>query len=232
LHINSLSSSSISSSPLIRPSHATISFSVLQAPSHTGQGTHLGVATSYLSSLSRGDKIQLAIRASPVAFSIPNNPAETPLICIAAGTGIAPFRGFMQERAAQRAAGRDLAPALLFFGCRGSVDDLYRDELDQWENDGVVQVKRAYSREPEKTEGCKHVQDRMMKEKLAAVELWRAGAKIYVCGSRGIADSVREAVITIKKAALMEDGKESEVSSVEQWFDELRNVRYVIDVFD
>ncbi|KAJ3454801.1 hypothetical protein MRS44_013401 [Fusarium solani] len=58
--------------------------------------------------------------------------ARTPIVCIAASTGIAPFRAFAQERAAMIAAGRkDLAPALLFFGCRNpEVDDLYRDELD------------------------------------------------------------------------------------------------------
>jgi cytochrome P450 / NADPH-cytochrome P450 reductase len=69
----------------------------------------------------------------------------------AAGAGIAPFRGFIQERAAQIAAGRKLAPASLFFGCRGlGVDDLYREKLDRWEGMGAGSVRRAMSRKESK----------------------------------------------------------------------------------
>lgn len=85
---------------------------------------------------------------------------------IAAGTGIAPFRGFLQERAAMAEAGRELAPVFLFFGCRApGVDDLYRDDFDAWQAAGVVDVRRAYSRaaedEGEEAKGCRYVQDRL-----------------------------------------------------------------------
>ncbi|KAJ0382236.1 hypothetical protein COL922a_012977 [Colletotrichum nupharicola] len=65
---------------------------------------------------------------------------------IAAGAGLAPFRGFVQERA--QAEGL-LAPALLFYGCRGAnLDDMYRAEFNQYESLGVVKVHRAFSRDP------------------------------------------------------------------------------------
>ncbi|RYC59007.1 hypothetical protein CHU98_g7216, partial [Xylaria longipes] len=96
---------SISSSPLWNPSHVTLTFAVLEAPSKSGQGTHVGVASSYLDSLEPGDKLHVAVRQSHAAFHLPQNPENTPVICIAAGTGISPFRGFMQERAEMIAAG-------------------------------------------------------------------------------------------------------------------------------
>ena len=69
------------------------------------------------------------------------------MIMIGAGTGLAPFRGFLQERAAQRRRG-PVATSLLFFGCRTSEDDyLYEDELSRYEADGVVKVDAVFSRE-------------------------------------------------------------------------------------
>ncbi|KAH7160568.1 hypothetical protein B0J13DRAFT_494237 [Dactylonectria estremocensis] len=90
-------------------------------------------------------KKKLVVRAPSTAFRLPREPKRTPIICIAAGTGIAPFHTFAQERAAMIAAGhKDLAPALLFFGCRNpEVDNLYRDELDEWERVGAMTVRRA-----------------------------------------------------------------------------------------
>jgi sulfite reductase alpha subunit-like flavoprotein len=68
---------------------------------------------------------------------------------IGAGTGIAPFRGFAQHRAGQRAQGHALGEALLLAGCRGSDEDrLYLDEWEAHERDGVIEVQWAYSREP------------------------------------------------------------------------------------
>ncbi|KAK5007552.1 hypothetical protein LTR28_005140 [Elasticomyces elasticus] len=82
------------------------------------------------------------------------DPENVPVIMAAAGTGLAPFRGFIQERAAQIGAGRTLAPAVLFLGCRDpDKDELYRAELDKWEKMGAVDIKRAYSRKSEASNG-------------------------------------------------------------------------------
>ncbi|TEA18110.1 Bifunctional cytochrome P450/NADPH--P450 reductase [Colletotrichum sidae] len=231
---------SISSSPMAHASNVTLTFSVLNEPSLSGQGPYIGVASSYLDSLAEGDSLHVAIRPSHAAFSLPSDTEHTPLICVAAGTGLAPFRGFIQERAAMLAAGRTLAPALLFFGCRSpDHDDLYRDELDEWEARGAVSVRRAFSREPDGSEGCKHVQDRMWRDRGELVELWKQGAKAYVCGSRGVAESAKETIIKIKVEMEKAKGEQPETAETEtdsekvkEWFESLRNIRYVTDVFD
>ncbi|RSL75152.1 hypothetical protein CEP51_011132 [Fusarium floridanum] len=221
---------SISSSPLWNQSRATITFSVLKGPALSGQGTYNGVATSYLDSLADGDTLQVAIRSSPAAFSLPSNPEHTPIICIAAGSGLAPFRGFIQQRAIMIESSRKLAPALLFFGCRSpDQDDLYRDEFDEWEKLGAVGVHRAYSRHGD---GCKYVQDRIWQDKEEFIELWEKGATVYVCGSRAMADSVREVMIKVKSEMERRSGGEMGFEEAKKWFDEQRNVRYVTDVFD
>ncbi|KAH7349219.1 cytochrome P450 [Pyrenochaeta sp. MPI-SDFR-AT-0127] len=93
---------SISSSPMEISNHATVTYSILHEPSFSGQGLYQGVASSYLSSLSEGDTVQIAVHKAHTGFNLPTEPEITPIICVAAGTGIAPFRGFMQERAAIR----------------------------------------------------------------------------------------------------------------------------------
>ncbi|KAM6536066.1 hypothetical protein FALCPG4_005587 [Fusarium falciforme] len=221
---------SISSSPLWNQSRVTITFSVLKGPALSGQGTYNGVATSYLDSLADGDTLQVAIRSSPAAFSLPSNPEQTPIICIAAGSGLAPFRGFIQQRAIMIESGRKLAPSLLFFGCRApDQDDLYRDEFDDWQKLGAVDVRRAYSRHGD---GCKYVHHRIWQDKEKFIELWEKGATVYVCGSRAMADSVREVMIKVKSEMEKRSGGEMSVEEARKWFDEQRNVRYVMDVFD
>lgn len=161
---------------------------------------------------------------------MPTNPESTPAIYIAAGSGLAPFRGFIQERAAMLSSGnRKLAPALLFFGCRSpDQDDIYRSQLDEWEGQGAVEVFRSFSRDPEKSEGCKHVDDMMWKNRERMIELWKQGAKVYVCGSRGVSESVKEAIIKIR----MEVDDSTDEEGTREWFEGLRNIRYVTDVFD
>ncbi|GKT78545.1 bifunctional P-450:NADPH-P450 reductase [Colletotrichum tofieldiae] len=224
---------SISSSPMATPNYVTLTFSVLNEPSLSGQGPYIGVASSYLDSLAEGDSLHVAIRPSHAAFSLPTDAERTPMICIAAGTGLAPFRGFIQERATMLEAGRTLAPALLFFGCRSpDHDDLYREELDKWEALGAVSIRRAYSRDSDKSKGCKHVQDRIWQDREELVELWKQGAKAYVCGSRGVAESAKETIIKIKVEMEKAKGEDTDEDNVKDWFESLRNIRYVTDVFD
>lgn len=219
--------SSISSSPLSDPNLVTLTYALLDEPSFSGQGRYVGVATNYLSSLNPGDRLHVAVRPSHAAFNLPQSPESTPIVCVAAGAGIAPFRGFIQERAVQIAAGRSLAPALLFYGCRGREDDLYHEELEEWEKGGVVTVKRAYSRETTReTTGCKYVQDRLMKEKDHLYELWDKGAKLFVCGSRRVGSAVEQACI-----GLIKEWKAPGVNT-EEYFKNFYNERFVMDVFD
>ena len=124
-----------------------------------------------------------------------------------------------------------MAPAILFFGCRApGIDDLYREELDAWEKADVVEVRRSYSRKPEKSEGCKYVQERMWKDRDVVGKYWADGAKVYVCGSRAIADGAKATFLKIKST--VEDEEELDEAATEKWFTSLRNIRYVTDLFD
>lgn len=226
---------SISSSPLHNASHCTLTYSVLDAPALSGTGQrHLGVATSYLASLQPGDKLHVAIRPSHASFHLPVDGEKKPVIMIAAGSGLAPFRGFIQERAAMMGAGRKLAPAMLFFGCREpDQDDLYREEFDRWQEMGAVDVRRSYSRRPEASEGCAHIQDRLWKDRKEVQSLWDNGAKVYVCGSRGVSDAVRETAIKMWIDGAKENhGKVLSVEDATERFDAANYERIATDVFD
>lgn len=255
---------SISSSPLVRGDRCTLTYSVVDAPALSsssskseGEGgkgkgrRHVGVASSYLASLQPGDRLHVAVRPSHSAsFRLPVDAERTPLVMIAAGSGIAPFRGFVQERAAMLGAAdgeeegeenrqqpqqkKKLAPALLFFGCRDpGADDLYREELDRWEALGAVEVRRAYSRRPEASGGCAHVQDRLWADRADVQALWEAGARVYVCGSRGVADNVREMAIRMfVDGAKVNHGKELSIEEATERFEAVRHERFATDVFD
>ncbi|KAG4220217.1 Bifunctional cytochrome P450/NADPH--P450 reductase [Phytophthora cactorum] len=225
---------SISSSPMWNPTHVTLTFSVLEAPSKSGQGTYVGVASSYLASLAPGDKLHIAVRPSHAAFHLPQDVENTPVICVGAGTGLAPFRGFIQERAAMVAAGRTLAPAILFVGCREpGRDDLYAEEFAEWERAGAVTVRRAFSRKPEASDGNKYVQDALRAYADDVLKLWRDGARLYICGSRAVGEGVKEAIVDlIKKSAQETEGKEITDEQAARWWEGMRNTRYATDVFD
>ena len=199
---------SISSSPLSSPTTATITYGILSSTTskRNPPGSSLvstdhqhqfhGVASTYLASLSPSDKIQVSVRRTAKStFRLPHDPS-TPLLMFCAGTGLAPFRGFVQQRVVQMENNPriKLAPAVLFIGCRSQTRDrLYADELDGWVEKGAASIKYAFSQEPEKSKGCKYVADLMEKERELIVETWRAGARVYLCGSRDFADSVRAA---------------------------------------
>ncbi|KAK7967911.1 bifunctional p-450: NADPH-p450 reductase [Apiospora aurea] len=234
---------SISSSPLANPGTLTLTYSVLDAPAYSGVGRHVGAASLYLSGLLPGDRIQASVRAAAGGFRLPLEPAKTPIVCIAAGTGVAPFRAFVQERwVLCTTKKQELAPALLFYGCRDAADDdLYRDEFDAWERAGAVTVYRAYSRrrggatddEGEAADGCRYVQERLWRERAAVGALWRREARFYVCGATRMAQAVKGVLVRIVQT---ESGRGGGPAMTEEeaarWFDTHRNERFATDVFD
>jgi cytochrome P450/NADPH-cytochrome P450 reductase len=224
---------SISSSPLWNPNHVTLTYAVVDQPALSGQGRYVGVASNYLSSLAPGDKLHVSVRSSHQAFHLPKDTKNVPVICIAAGTGLAPFRGFIQERAAQIAAGRTLAPALLFYGCHAPDSDLlYSDLLKKWETLGAITLKLAFSRKSDASEGCKYVQDRLYHDRADIIKLFDAGAKLFVCGSREVGDGVQETLIKIAKQRIKEEeGRDVDDAKAREWFEGLRNERFATDVF-
>ena len=218
---------SISSSPLWNEDHCTLTIAVVDAPAFSGQGTYLGAASNYLASTHPGDKISVAVRPSNAAFHPPTS-LETPIIMVCAGTGLAPFRGFLQERAIQAAGGQKLAPALLFFGCdHPDVDYLYRDELENWERAGVVQLRPAFTFAPDGD--IQFVQHRLWHDQADVVELFKQNARIFVCGDgQRMAPAVRDTFVRT-----YQEGTQSSPESAEAWANELERTsnRYVADVF-
>jgi sulfite reductase (NADPH) flavoprotein alpha-component len=157
-----------------------------------------GVASTYLSERIRaGQKVRIFIQQSH-GFRLPAS-GDTPVIMVGPGTGVAPFRAFLQERQASGAKGKNW----LFFGDQKSDHDfLYRDELEQYHQQGVLsRLTTAFSRDQEKKV---YVQHRMMEH---ATDIWswlKQGAHFYVCGdARRMASDVDHAL----KQIVAEQGK-------------------------
>ena len=187
---------SIASSPLSHPHAVALCIAIVEGPALCGHGRFQGVASSFLANTTPGTRLAVAVRPSQRHFHPPSDP-QTPMVLICAGTGLAPFRGFLQERAAQAEAGRAVGPALLFFGCdHPEVDFLYRDELAAWQAAGVVDVRPAFTYSVE--DDVKFVQDRLWKDRADVARLVRERAVVYVCGDgRHMAPAVRNTLARI-----------------------------------
>jgi cytochrome P450/NADPH-cytochrome P450 reductase len=219
---------SISSSPRWSPDHVTVTVAVLEAPALSGVGRYQGAASTYLAGARAGTKVAVTVRPSNVAFHPPES-LSTPVVMVCAGSGLAPFRGFLQDRALQaQEEGIRPAPALLFFGCdHPDVDYLYRDELAAWSAQGVVDVRPAFSGAP--ADDVTYVQDRLWADRAEVIELVRQGAVFFVCGDgRFMAPAVHDTCVRIYSEATG-----STIEQAEAWMTEmeLERARYVADVF-
>lgn len=219
---------SLSSAPSQQPGEGTLTYTVVGSDeSERKTGTGGGVASKYLASLEKGNVLFVSHFPAQREFRLP--PPETPIIMISTGAGLAPFRGFIQECAGLQALGKKLAPALLFFGCRGEqLDDLYRQELDDLEKRGIVTVHRAYSRQP--GAACKYVQDSIVKFREEVAELWGAGAVVYVCSGKKISDAVFEVLAPVLYEVDQRSGQTK--VDMEVWTKQLPRERYVMEIFN
>ncbi len=152
------------------------------------------IMASYLKTISPGNGIRLFLQHNQ-AFTLPED-LSTPIIMIGPGTGLASLRGFLQEREATSATGKNW----LFTGDRQKEFDFhYREELTEYVQSGLLRLDTAFSRDSsEKT----YVQDLMLKEKK---DLWKwikeDGAHIYICGdAKAMGKDVQKTLIVIAES--------------------------------
>ncbi|MGH6735003.1 MAG: sulfite reductase subunit alpha [Methyloceanibacter sp.] len=165
---------SISSSPKADPGRVSLT---VDAVRYTIAGRlREGVASTFFDGrIAPGAKLKVYVQKAH-GFALPSDGA-TPIIMVGPGTGIAPFRGFLQERLATSATG----PAWLFFGHqRSACDFFYEEDLDGLQAAGVLtRLSLAWSRDGDKKV---YVQDRMREEGPEIFAWLERGARFYVCG--------------------------------------------------
>jgi cytochrome P450 / NADPH-cytochrome P450 reductase len=185
---------SISSSPLVSADTCSITVGVVEAPARSGYGVFKGICSNYLAGQPIGGTVYGFIRKPTIPFRPPDNP-HLPMIMVGPGTGVAPFRGFLLERAALKQKGVPVGESILFFGCRDPLQDfLYEDELRAFEAAGVTRLFPAFSREPGKPKT--YVQQAIQEHSEDVWRLLQQEAVIFVCGEASrMAPAVRRAFV-------------------------------------
>ncbi|MCW4354157.1 bifunctional nitrate reductase/sulfite reductase flavoprotein subunit alpha [Hoyosella sp. YIM 151337] len=184
---------SISSSPKVSPDEVQLTVSVVRYENERGSARG-GVCSTFLADRCGETTVPLYLQRS-AHFRPPSDP-DTPMIMIGPGTGIAPFRAFLQDRRADGHTGKNW----LFFGEQKSATDFYyRDELQDMFRDGfLTRLDLAFSRDQRQKI---YVQDRMLEH---GAELWRwlsEGAHLYVCGDAArMAKDVDDTLLTIARS--------------------------------
>ncbi|KAL8382771.1 hypothetical protein RB595_006516 [Gaeumannomyces hyphopodioides] len=195
---------SISSSSLVQPKMISITAVVEKQMIPGRDDPFRGVATNYLLALkqkqngdpnpepfgrtyeitgprNKYDGIHMPVHVRHSNFKLPSDSSK-PIILIGPGTGVAPFRGFVQERAKQVENGLDVGKTILFFGCRKPAEDfLYESEWEEYKKTlgDKFELVTAFSREGPKKVYVQHRLKEMAKE---INDLLAQKAYIYVCG--------------------------------------------------
>ena len=179
-----------------------------------------GVCSSFLAE--RAGNVPVPVFPNTSKFRLPDD-GNTPIIMVGPGTGVAPFRAFLQERKAVGAKGKNW----LFFGSQKSACNyFYKEELEEYQRDGfLTRLDCAWSRDQEHKV---YVQDLMMQN---AAEIWKwleEGAQFFVCGdARRMAKDVDAA---LRKIIQQQGGQSEEATN--EFVEKLKNdKRYKRDVY-
>jgi sulfite reductase (NADPH) flavoprotein alpha-component len=211
---------SIASSPLAHTDEVHLTVAAVRYETHNRP--RKGVCSTYLADLVKpGDPVQVFIQPNK-NFRLPADPS-TPIIMVGPGTGVAPFRAFVEHRAALGGDGKNW----LFFGDQHyTYDFLYQLEWQDFLKDGVLtRLDVAFSRDqPEKV----YVQDRMIAQAKELYQWLAEGAHFYVCGDANrMAHDVHEALIAVveNQAGMSREAAEAYVEDLK------KTKRYQRDVY-
>jgi sulfite reductase (NADPH) flavoprotein alpha-component len=211
---------SISSSPKSNPGRVALTVDAVRYA--IDNRTRLGVCSTFLGSrIAPGDKLRMYVQKAQ-HFALPENPC-TPIIMIGPGTGVAPFRAFLQERDSTKSPGRNW----LFFGHQHSACDFfYEDELMALRSSGLLtRLTLAWSRDGDEKIYVQHRMREVGRDLMSWID---DGAHIYVCGdAKRMAKDVEAALTDI----VAQHGSRSPAEAI-SFVSELKaKQRYQADVY-
>ena len=211
---------SISSSPRAYPDEAHLTVATVKYETHGRQ--RKGVASTFLAERADHPTTVPLFFHSAKHFRLPED-GTLPVIMVGPGTGIAPFRAFLQDRKASGATGKNW----LFFGDqKASYDYLYREELEAMQRDGLLtRLDVAFSRDQEEKV---YVQHRMLENAAELYQWLEAGAHFYVCGDAS--RMAKDVDVALHKIVETAGGKTPEEAAA--YVDALKKAkRYKRDVY-
>ncbi|MEH7377803.1 sulfite reductase subunit alpha [Neobacillus drentensis] len=211
---------SIASSIAANPEEVHLTIGAVRYTSH-GRKRNGVCSVLCAERVNEGDTLPVFVQANK-HFFLPVS-QDTDIIMVGPGTGIAPFRSFVQERTVNKGKGK----SWLFFGDQHAASDfLYQDELEKYQQDGVLtKLDAAFSRD---TAQKVYVQHKMLEHSKELYEWLQKGAYFYVCGDKEyMAKDVHETLISIieKEGAMSRDAAEAYLKDMQ------KQGRYQRDVY-
>lgn len=215
---------SISSSSAKHPGSIHVTCAVVREVMPTGR-VHEGVCSYWLKRAAVGTQVPIFVRRS--SFKLPEDP-QAAVLMVGPGTGLAPFRGFIQEREQLQLDHQELGPTVLYFGCRNRAHDfIYEAELRAAEEAGVLtELQVAFSREGPAKDYVQHHLERNADKVYTLLK--KRNTHLYLCGdAKHMAKDVHRAIV-----ALVQQCGEMSGTQAEAFVKELSDTgRYLKDVW-
>lgn len=232
---------SISSSALCEPRSIDLTISALRAKhlasDEAAPQFYEGACSNYLAQLAPGDLLTGRVRAVDSHF-LPPTDLSTPMIMVGPGTGVAPFRGFIQDRLWHKQEGKALGPAALFFGCRHpQADFLYQEEFERAHEAGLVELAVAFSRcaadeltpSADYLQVAGYVQDAITSRADRVWSMLNDGGIVYVCGD---AANMLPDVKACFRALYLANTPDADEAAATEWLATLeRDARFLVDAW-